>query len=153
MDRVLYYRKCDEVLSHLLREGPADIDAIKKISPEYYRAIIQEFEEKQLCRYDSISYYSATDNARRYYDGRYYEIKAEEKQREIDRDSLSERSVKCAEASAEAARSSADSARKANLIAEESNKKAHNSNVIAIVSIVISLLCGLFGVFSKCCGC
>lgn len=47
----------------------------------------------------------------------------------------------------------ADSARKANLIAEESNKKAHNSNVIAIVSIVISLLCGLFGVFSKCCGC
>lgn len=153
MDRVLYYRKCDEVLSHLLREGPADIDAIKKISPEYYRAIIQEFEEKQLCKGDSLLYYSATEKARSYYDSRYYEIKADEKQREIDRDSLSERSVKCAEASAEAARSSADSARKANLIAEESNKKAHNSNVIAIVSIVISLLCGLFGVFSKCCGC
>lgn len=151
MDQVLFYKKCDEVLSLLLRKDLVDRDEIKEISPEYFRAIIQEFKEKNLIKDESISSYLPTGDARKFYDSRHYEIKAEEKQKEIDRDALSERSVKSAEASAEAARSSAESAKEANIIAAESNKKARNSNLIAIISIMISLLCVILGFIDKCC--
>ncbi len=138
MDQVVFYKKCDEVLSLLLKEKPVDLSEIRDISPEYYRAILQEFEEKNLIKKESFSCYLPTVDAKRIYDKRYYENKAEEKQKEIDRDALSERSVKSAEASAEAARSSAESAKEANIIARKSNKKARNSNIIAIFSALIS---------------
>ena len=48
MDQVIFYKKCDEVLSLLLKEKPVDLSEIRDISPEYYRAILQEFEEKKL---------------------------------------------------------------------------------------------------------
>lgn len=146
MNQVLFYKKCDEVLSLLLRESPVDIGEIRKISQEYHRAILQEFEEKDLIKIESFSFYSPTGDARKFYDSRYYEIKAEEKQREIERDALSERSVKSAEASAEAARSSADSAKEANVIATESNKKADRSNVISIIAVIITFIGAILSV-------
>lgn len=148
MDYVQFYKDCDSVLHHLMTiENHISIKELREISPNYYKYIIQEFNDKNIADVDNIlgdlTIHNDKEKALYHFNTRYYERKTDEALANQKRDNLLERSTISAEESAKWAEKSSDAADKSASIAARSNK-------IAVVAIVISIIVAILQFVTSC---
>jgi len=135
-------------LKVILDKGFIDVDDIKKVSGEYYHAVMEAMVDESIIdpNYDSFFSNNNIDRqkARKLYDSLYYAKLADYYEQINKRDELLERSTRSAEESAIASKESAASAIEANKIASVSNNKARTANWVAGISAFFSFLSLLF---------
>lgn len=141
MDKIAFYKYCEQALVKLIHNHRLDMDDCKAISREYAGAIYVEMQNIG-AGFDAANFAVLSVHlqaAKEIYDSRYYEKLVDKLEKQKHEEELRERELKINESAASASLRSAKAAELSALYAKESNLIAKKSNRTANIALFISI--------------